>query len=440
MTTLDQIIDLQITISDKAPSVPNFGMPMLLGYHTAWPELVKEYVAADDMLTDGFTTASPLYKKAVALKSQTPSPATFKVGRLQTAYTQTVTLEMLTAVEGAKITGEANGEPVSYTIPGSATLTTVATAVELLVEAVAGISSTSALAVITAASAPGALSSYYFDRNVKIKDTTPDPGITADLAAINNADSAWYGMSIDCNSEAIVTAAAIWAEANKKLFVAQSSDWDVVDPSSTTDLASDLKALSLTRTLGLYHRGIARQIDWVADAMLSVGLSADPGSITWSFKPLAVVSVSGGADKLLATETTALNTKNWASYETEAGLNVTLRTRTPSGRYTDTTHFADWLYSTIQIDAFVLVANSPKVPYTAAGLSAVKGSVEGSLAKGKKNPNPGLDPNFQSIVTIPGVAQQTTTDRANRIVRGIDFEDRLSGALEGLIVRGRLSV
>jgi len=436
MTTLDQIIDLQITISDKAPTFPNFGTPMLAGYHTAWTELVKEYVNADDMLVDGFTANDALYKKAKALKAQSPCPTTFKIGRLTHAYTQTVTLEMLTAVQGANITGEINGEAISYTIPGAATLTTVATAVELLVEAVTGISSTSSVATITATSAAGALSSYYFDRNVKIKDTTTDPGIAADLAAINGIDPAWYGLSIDCNSEAIVTAAAVWAEANKKLFVAQNSDWDVVDPAVTTDLASDLKALTLTRTLLIYHRGIARQIDLVADAMLSVGLAADPGSLTWSFKPLATVSV----DKLLAGETTALLAKNCASYEAEAGLNVSLRTRTPSGRFTDTTQFADWLDATIKIDAFLTIANSKKQPYTAAGLSAVEGSIRGSLAKGKKNPNPGLDPDFQSIVTVPGVAQQSTADKANRIARGIDFEDRLSGALEGLVIRGRLSV
>jgi len=436
MTTLDQIIDLQITVSDKAPSVPNFGMPMLAGYHTAWLNRVREYAEADDMLDDGFTVNDPLYKKALALKSQTPCPATFKVGRLANAYTQTVTLEVESAVQGFDYVGEINGTPIAYEVPGAATLTSVATAIELLVEAVTGITSVSAVAVITATSAPGVLSSFWFDRGVKIKDTTPDPGITADLAAIQAEDPAWYGLLLDCNSEAIVTAAAIWAEANKKLFVTQSSDWDVVDPAATTDLASDLKALSLTRTVGVYHRGIGRQVDEVAAALMGVGLAADPGSITWSFKPLATVSV----DKLRATETTALMAKNWVSYETEANLNVTLRTRTPSGRFADTTHFVDWLYATIQIDAFLLLANSPKVPYTAAGLSAVKGSVECSLAKGKKNPNPGLDPDFQSIVIVPAVVQQAAGDRANRIARGIEFEDRTSGALEGLVIRGRLFV
>lgn len=436
MTTLDQVIDLQITISDKAPSRPNFGMPLLAGYHTAWPQRVKQYTAADDMLLDGFTTASPLYKMAVALKSQNPSPATFKVGRLANAYTQTVTLEIESAVEGSKIVGDVNGTAINYTVLAAATLTSVATAVELLVEAAAGITSTSAVAVITAVSAVGALSSFYFDRGVKIKDTTADPGITADLAAINLEDPAWYGLAIDCNSEAIITAAATWAEANKKLFSTQSSDWDVVDPAQTTDIASDLKALAFARTVGAYHRGIGRSSDWIAAGWMGRGLAADPGSITWAFKTIAGTAV----DVLRAGERTALETKNWSCYESPASLNVTFEGKTPSGRFVDTTHFTDWLYSTIQIDCFTLMANAPRLPYTAAGLSAIEGCVRNALAKGKKNPNPGLDPDFQSVVIVPSVASQDVSDRAARIVRGIEFEDRLGGAIHRAVIRGRLSV
>lgn len=436
MATLDQVVDLQITVTDKAPSRPNFGMPMLVGYHTAWLNRVRQYTDADDMLLDGFTTASPLYKMAQTLKAQSPCPKTFKVGRLALPYTQTVTLEVENATQGYVYNGTINDEVVTYTVGASATLTTVATALELLVEAVTGIASTSAVAVISAVSAVGALSSFYFDRGVKIQDVTTDPGIATDLAAINTEDSSWYGLAIDCNSEAIVTAAAVWAEANKKLFATQSSDWGVVDTTVTTDIASDLKALSLTRTVGLYHRGIARSTDWAAVAWLSVGLAADPGSITWAFKSLAGV----GIDSLRAGERSSLDTKNWSSYEAVNGLNITYQGKTPSGRFIDVTHFVDWLYSTIQINAFALLANAPKLPYTAAGLSAVKGSIENSLAQGKKNPNPGLDPDYVSVVTIPPVAEQTTVDRAARVVRGIDFQDRLSGALHSLIIRGRLSI
>ncbi len=437
MTTVDQVIDVQITIADKAPSRPNFGMPMLVGYHTAWLDRrVKEYTDADDMLLDGFTIASPLYKMATALKSQSPNPQTFKVGRLALPYTQTVTLTIEGSVEGSKVVGEINSEPISYTVPAAQTTTQVATAVELLVEAVAGVVSTSAVAVITAVSAVGALSSFWFDRGVKIKDITTDPGIATDLAAISAEDPAWYGLLIDCNAEAIITSAAVWAEANKKLFVTQSSDWDVVDSAVTTDIASDLKALGLARTVGAYHRGIGRLTDWIAAGWMGLGLAADPGSITWAFKTIVGTAV----DSLRPGERTALETKNWSCYESPASLNVTFEGKTPSGRFIDTTHFVDWLESTVELDAFALLANSPRLPYTAAGLSAIEGSVRNSLAKGKKNPNPGLDPDFQSIVIVPGVAAQSTSDRAARIVRGIEFEDRLGGAIHRAVIRGRLSV
>ncbi len=409
---------------------------MLVGYHTAWLDRVRQYTDPDDMIVDGFTTSSPLYKMAVALKAQSPAPKTFKVGRRALPQVQTILITVTSAVQGFKYTGEVNGTPVTYTVGASATLTTVATAIAALISAIAGASAAASVAVITVTAASGALNTFYFDRSVTIQDTTADPGITTDLAAINVVDSAWYGLVVDCNSEAIIDAATVWAEANKKLFAVQSSDSGVVDGTNTTDVASDLKALALTRTVGIYHRGIARSVDWVAAAWLGVGLAADPGSITWAFKSLAGVSV----DALQAGERSSLTTKNWSSYESVNGLNITFEGKTPSGRFIDVTHFVDWLYSTIQINAFALLANAPKLPYTAAGLSAIKGSVENSLAQGKKNPNPGLDPDYVSVVSIPPVAEQTTVDRAARIVRGIDFQDRLSGALHSLIIRGRLSI
>jgi hypothetical protein len=434
--SLPQIIDLQITVSDKAPSQPNFGTPLIAAYHTAWLPRVKEYTDADELLTDGFTTDSPVYKAAVAVKSQTPSPATFKVGRLANPYVQTVQLIVESAVEGTVLSGEINGTAITYTVLAGATLTTVATALELLVEAVTGIASTSAVDTVTAVSGSGLISSFYFERGVKILDATTDPGLAADLAAIKAEDDDWYGLLLACNSGANILAAATWAEAAKKIFIAQSSDWDVVDAAQTNDVASDLLALNFTRTAGIYHRGIGRTNDWTAAAWMGACLAADPGSITWAFKTLAGTSV----DVLRAGEESSLAAKNWSYYQTLGGLSVTFEGRTGSDRFIDVTHFVDWLYATIQLDAWLLIANAPKIQYAAAGLSAIKGSVENSLAKGKKNPNPGLDPDFQSIVIVPGVAEQATADRANRIVRGIEFDDRLSGALHGLILRGRLSV
>jgi hypothetical protein len=410
---------------------------MLAGYHTAWLNRVREYTDADDLLDDGFTTSSPLYKMAVALKSQSPCPDKFKIGRLALPYTQTVTLEMLSAVEGDIIEGEVNDVPISYPIPASATLTTVATAVELLVEAVTGVSSTSLVAVITATSAAGALSSYYFGRNVKMKDTTADPGITTDLAAIFDEDPDWYGLAIDCNAEAIITAAATWIESKKKIFITQSSDWDVVDVSATTDVASDLKALAFARTAGAYHRGIGRSEDWLAPAWLGVGLAADPGSITWAFKTLAGVAV----DVLKPGERSALTAKNWTQYESVNSLNITFEGKTPSGRFIDVTHGVDWLESEIELDQFMLLYNSnqgSKLPFEQIGLDACTGKLEQTLQKGIKRTVLANEP--APTVTAPKLAQTDVADRAARRFRTMEWDGRLSGALHGVRVRGRVSV
>lgn len=437
MPSLEDIIDSQVTVTDKAPSKPNFGTPLIAAYHTAWLDRVREYSEADELLDDGFTTSSPAYKMAVAIKSQSPCPKTFKVGRLALPYTQTITLEVLSAVQGAVYNWNINGTPVPYTVPGSATLTTVATALELLVEAVTGIASTSALAIITAVSAAGLISTYAVDRNVKIKDTTADPGITTDLAAILDADPSWYGLLVDCNSEAIITAAATWAEANKKLFVTQSSDWDVVDASSTTDIASDLKALGFARTVGAYHQGIGRSQDWLAAAWMGVGLAADPGSITWAFKTLAGVSV----DSLKPGERSALAAKNWTQYESVNSLNITFEGKTPSGRFVDVTHGMDWLESEINLDLFLLLYNAnqgKKLSFDQIGINTCGGKLEQTLNKGIKRGVLSNEP--APVVTVPSLADTDVADRAARRLKTLNWTARLGGAIHGVTVRGTVSV
>lgn len=434
MPTIDDLIDLQITVKDKAPSKPNFGTPLILCYHTHWVDRVREYSEADELLDDGFTESDFAYKAAVALKSQSPSPKTFKIGRRANAPTQTVTLEMLSAVQTDVVEGEINDTPISYAIPGSATLTSVATAVELLVEAVTGISSSAAVAVITATSAPGAYSSYYFGRNVKIKDTTADPGVTADLNAVKDEDNAWYGLVVDGNSEAVITAVATWTEANKKVFVPLSSDWDLVDIAQTTDIGSDLVALAFTRTAGIYHRGLGRAEDMLDSAWEGACLSFDPGTITWAFKSLAGVSV----DELKAGERSALAAKNWSHYERTNGSNITFEGRTPSGRFIDVTHFVDWLHAEIQADVYSLLINNPKVPYTTTGIEAVKNAILGALKKGQQRG--GLADDTDPTVTAPAITETDAADRANRVLRDVTFTARLSGALHSIKITGTVSV
>jgi len=53
MSDLDDIVSVAVTVTDKAPTKASFGVPILVGYHTAGLDYVREYAEADDMLDDG---------------------------------------------------------------------------------------------------------------------------------------------------------------------------------------------------------------------------------------------------------------------------------------------------------------------------------------------------------------------------------------------------
>lgn len=439
MSDLDDIIDVgDVSITDRSPTSSNFGTPLLVGYHTAWVDRTREYSEADDMLVDGFTTSSPLYKMAVALKSQNPAPKTFKIGRLALPYTQVVNLVPQSLAQGVIYNWDVAGTDLTYTVLSAATLKIVVEAMQPLIDALATVVATEDdTKVVCTGSAPGVLNSFSWDRLFKVQDVTPDPGIATDLAAIQLADPNWYGFIIDCNSKPIVLQAALWAESAKKIFVPMTGDADVLDGSETTvNMFNALKALSYVRSPPIWHRFIAGT-EWINAAWLATILAPDPGASTAAFKTLAGIT----ADDLRTSELSAIEAKNGTWYRTKHGLAITFEGKTPGGRFIDVTRFVDWQLDTIQTDVFGVLYNQSqarKVPYDAAGISMVKGAVEGALLKGQKAG--GIATNPAVVVTAPDIADTTTADRAARILRSIAFSFRLAGALHRVVVKGTISV
>jgi hypothetical protein len=433
MSDLDQIVTVTATVTDKVPTKANFGVPLLAGYHTAWLDRVREYAEASEMLDDGFTTSSPLYLMGLALKAQDPAPPTFKVGRLGLPYTQTVRLIPTVTTEGFVYNFSIGGTAITYTVLAAATVETICTALELLVEAVSGIASTATTTYVEAVSDVGVLKSYAWERGLNVIDMTADPGFATDIAAIADEDNDWYGLAIDCNSDLIVKAAALWTEANGKQFVPMSGDWDIVDAGQTTDLFSDLMALSYTRTSAIWHRFIGGT-EWANAAWLAVQLGADPGRATAAFKTLAGIT----ADDLRTGELSAIEAKRGTWYRTKHGIAITFEGKTPSGRFIDVTRFVDWLIETMQVDIYALLVNNPKLPYTNAGISLIKGAIENAIVKGQRVG--GIADSPAPVVTAPDVLDTDAGDRAARILRDLNFTCRLAGAIHRTVVNGTISV
>lgn len=136
--SLDHIVNLQISVSSRAPTEPGFGTPLIFGYHEAWiDDLVREYSEPDEMLDDGFDTDHYLYKCAQVVKSQDPSVTTFKIGRRVSALTQIITLQPTVTTEGYQYKGTIGGKAFSYVVQTGETTATVAAAIAAAINALA---------------------------------------------------------------------------------------------------------------------------------------------------------------------------------------------------------------------------------------------------------------------------------------------------------------
>lgn len=528
---LEDFLNLHITIEDKAPTQASFGTPLILAFHEAWTDtLVKEYADASELLDDGIDEDDDVYKLAVTVKSQEPSPSTFKVGRrpfrrtvtldptthtatgnvlsvtldgvvvshtvligengnktavvealaaaaalaLGDEYTVTenndkVTVEapdsvaiaisgasnLVTATlivdpplqkiryyptkvsTGAKYEGSVGGTDYTYTVASgdagdledictafAAKLATDLGAVDVTVTSTATYVE---LATDTAGVLLEHIVSAKTQKILRIKDFTADTTMAAHLNAVLEEDSDWYCLLLVGQSAASIQAAAAVIETQKKIFSANSADWDLLVANETGDIATTLKNLSYARTFLIYHSQIAGEEGWLAGGWLSQRLTDDPGSDTWAFKTVKGASPT----KLKAGQRNALKGKNCSFYVTEGGLNVTFDGKSPSGRYGDTVRGIDWLYARSLEALFGVIAQAKKVPYTDAGVDIVVGALQAvfNLAAA---PGLLLSNNPAPVISAPKVKDVPNAKRINRILPDLKGKAQLAGAIHGV--------
>lgn len=442
MSSVDNIVDVQVTIVDLAPTRPSFGIPLLVGYHTRWTDTFsKLYGSTDEMLDDGFTTDDYLYKAATTLLSQDQSPTEFMIGRRVAPLTQVITLTPTNTTQGVKYTWTIAGHEGSYTVGAASTVQIIVEAIQPTIDAYAEVTCTEDNTKLTiTVTTPGAPVDYDVNQWFTILETTADTTTDDTLAAIDNEldgeEKSWYGVTVcDSTSKATALLVAAYCEALTKIAVVQSSDDGCGDSGSSTDTMAALQAASYTRTGCFYHRKIAGT-EWLAVGVLGGRLAIDPGVETWAFRPVAGVTV----DKLKTGFKSAVDTKNGNIYVTSHSTNISWEGKAASGRFLDVTRFVDWQNSTIDFDVFTELATPPKEPFTSKGLSNVQLTIEASIEKGVAVG--GVADDTPRVVTAPKITDMSASDRALRKVPAtapFRFSYRLSGALHGATVRGTVS-
>lgn len=440
--SLADIVSVSITAQTTTVARAGFGTPLIARFHNVIPSLVRSYSSLAAMTSDAWPATDPAVLIATKVSSQNPKPPSWKVGKRASAFTQIIRFTPIDTTEdyvySFVIVVGTTTTTISYTVLAAATVATICTAMQLLITAVAGITATDDTTHITMTTdTAGDLVDYVgFDEpdNFELKDMTVDPGLAADLTAIEVVDSdGWYALLLDSNSGAEVAVAAAWIEARKKIFLTNTTDTEVVDNVITTDVMSTLQTAAYARTAIIYSQ--FRLLNWSGAAWAGNRLPSTPGSSTWAYKTLASVFVD---TNLTDGQVAVIESKGGNVYRVIASVNVTTFGIASSGEFIDITRMIDWLDARIQERIFGVLVNNAKVPYTDLGVDLMRGEVLAQLDDGVAVGGLASDP--APVVTAPKVADISTANKASRILPDIFFQATVAGAIHTLVIAGVLSV
>ena len=433
--SLDDLIALTIDAQTTSPSRAGFGTPLILAYHTAWvSDLVREYGDLAEMVADGFLVTDSAYLIAQSIVSQNPKPSSFKVGRRTTApSTKTYRLTPTDTTEDFVYTINVFGTAITYTVLAAATVASIVTAMQALIDAIVGISCSDDTTHLTVTNDTAGENIRIFgkSRALLLEDLTADAGIVAELTAVIAEDDDWYALLIDSQSSAEILAAAVNMETRKKIFLADTADDIAYDSGSTTDVMYLANAAGYTRTAIAYHSDTGA---FMAAAWLGDRLPQDPGKATWKFKNLAGIAF----DALRTGDRSAMDAKK-GNYYYRIGTSIfTGEGWTASGEYIDIVRGIDWLGVRIQEDVFADLLGNQKIPYTDKGINGVAETIHARLRNAITVGLLAEDP--APTVTPPLVADILTAEKAVRNVPGILFTGTLAGAVHSLSIAGTLTL
>lgn len=442
---VNNIVSVAVTNNTVFPSRAGFGTPMFCAVHSLWPQRIRQFSSNAEVqaavLAGGGTATHPIALAANVAFSQAVTPKKWCVGKRNLAFTQTVVLTVKNATEGYVYDFDIYGTDgvkvnILYTVLAAETTTTVAAALEALIEAVRGIASSASAAVITAVTTAGSICNYARLPPISVlgvATTTADPGLATDLTAIELATSQavgieWYGFSLDNCDKAEFEAASAWVESRNLVFAGRQTDSEVADSADTNCAFSLAVAASRKRTLPMFARGATH--DYRDAAVLAAVLPDEPGSYTFAFKSLVNVSV----DQLSAEERSAVLAKRGTVYEAGAGINVTFEGKTPKGGWFDETIAADFVTARVREDLYAFFVQNKKIPYTQAGIDAALMVVQNRLDKCTRAPNEIFSLDRPPTVTAILVEDTEASDRAARRLTNIVCDGVFTGALHGASV------
>lgn len=450
---LDQAIQVAIRLETVFPTGPAFGVACLACVHAEWPERLRAFSSlkevADACTTANETVTTP-YLMAQKHLSLNPSVTKFLIGKRANSYTQVVKLTIKVATAGYVykfnvIEDDGTVTPITRTVPGSSTTTAEATAIAALITAILSGNAAASSAVITTTMTVGRFVRFTGlpDPSViSFEDTTADPGIVADLQALEDASAlddslSFFAWAFDRTGKAESVAAQAHVEATKRVALYQTIDTTTVgDSNVTTDVGSTLKD-SLYRQCAVIA-GLGD--DFRTSAILGLILPLPVGSWSLAWKGLPGIVV----DKMLSGIASTIEGKNVSTYRKIGSGPAVWEGKVPDGNFLDTIMGQLHLESDLKIAVYGEEVTRKKIPFTDAGIAILANRCTAVLhdytAQGPDDLKL-LAASPAPTVTPPKAADISSANKAARLLDpGIKFTATLAGAIHRAKIEGTIGV
>lgn len=427
--SISNTIVVNTVVQDKAVSVASFGVPLILAYTTAIPQGAgKSYACSTagltELVADGFSVTSDVYRKATAMLLQEVHPTTFKVFPRAAGNAQTLEFTPINVTEGYKYSFTVDCDTaetlIEYTNGAAETPTTIATALQALLDALAGVTAVDNTGSVEID--PDDLEERIYLKGLPsssvmtVEDTSTDAGAAADFASALVADPSFYGLLTDSTSPAEISLFAVAAAAASKIYGADSLDSD-------NFVADDGVAYSIAQTTNnyCYVRPSRENDGQFATGIMALQFAKAPGSSNWANKAAA----GAVADALLQGELDNARANGAMIYTYEDGQSFTLDGASCGGRYLDIVRGIDWLDATIHAGQRTVLLTNEKIPYTDPGAALFEVALRQALQAGE---NAGLlAPGW--TVTRGKVSDQSQADKAARRFPALSWDAVLAGAI-----------
>lgn len=442
MANLNDIVSISITRESASVTQANFGTPAIIAEFatdktTTTFVRYRYYASLTEMTEDGWTTSDEVYDAAAAIFAQNPKVSRVMVGRKDSADADWSTaLTAILAVntdwygfgiigtKKATITFDADfvtDNEIDLTINGE-TVTTVPFNTDN--------------------------ATTYTDLKDQIELDITNSAVTVDATA-RTVEIEIFGDSVATVTEAVTGGAtqadgtitytylddfqdvADWTESadSRKLCFIESTDANVYDASSETDIAYYISNNNYDRSIVYY----SDTIEYTNFAAMGEAFPFNPGSQTWAYKTLSGVTT----DDLTSSEQTAVLDKNANIYVEVAGVNITQFGTVGSGEYIDIMRGVDWIDARIQERIYAALVSVRKIPYTNEGIGIIEAIIRGVLLDGVGR---GILVDGTIEVSTPERADVSSANRTARILPDVTFTADLAGAIHKTSISGILSI